>query len=95
MDGLDGSIFPLAGTFSFQRIRAVKRIALRWNETGIRYDSPQFALVRAIPHSGGENDVLFDQDTADIIRPELQSDLAHLDAWCQPARLNMVYVVQI
>jgi hypothetical protein len=60
------------GCDGFQSVGAVEGIALRWNVAGIGDDAAQFLLVRAIADACGVDDIFFDQNTAYIIRTELQ-----------------------
>jgi len=53
-----------------------------------------FSLVRFF-YTSGEHNVFLDQNAADIVSAELQSDLANLDAGRQPAGLNVVDVVEV
>ena len=52
-------------------------------------------FVGAVAHAGGEHHVFFDQDAAHVVGAELQAHLADLDSRRQPARLDVVDVVQI
>src|SRR3989442_7962240 len=65
---------------SFQGITAVKRVALRWNKTGVGDDAAEFAFVGAVFYAGGENYIFLDEDAADVIGAELQADLANFNS---------------
>ena len=78
-----------------QRIRPVKRIPLRGHKSCIRNDSPQFFLIGSAPHARRKHHIFFNQNAAHVVRPKLQSNLANLDPWRQPARLNVIDIVQI
>ena len=52
------------------------------------------SLVR-LRHAGGEDDVFLDQDAADVVGAELQAHLADLDPRRQPARLDVIDVVEV
>src|SRR5580704_2166796 len=82
-------------TFSLQRVGVVQRVALGGDESGVRDDAAEFAFVGAVAHAGGVDDIFFDQDAADVVGTELQSDLADFDSRRQPARLNVIDVVEI
>src|SRR4029077_1306893 len=64
-----------------QRVRAVEGVALGGDEAGVGDDAAEFAFVGAILHAGGEHDVFFDEDAADVVGAELQTDLADFYAW--------------
>ena len=81
--------------FLLQRIRPVQGIALGGDEAGVRDDAAKLGFVGAVADAGGINYVFFDQDAADIIRAELQTHLANLDSRREPARLDVVDVVEI
>src|SRR5436309_6626268 len=78
-----------------QQIGAIQRVALGGNEAGVGNDAAQLAFVGAVFHAGGEHHVLFDQDAPDVIGPELQAHLANLDSRGEPARLDVIDVVEI
>src|SRR5882762_700062 len=80
---------------SFQRIAAIEGVALGGDEAGVGDDAAEFAFVGAIFHSGGEDYVFFDQDAADVIGAELQSDLANFDSGSEPTGLDVIDVVEI
>ncbi len=68
----------------FQRVTAVERVALRGDEAGVGDDAAEFAFVGAVFYAGGEDDIFFDEDAADIVGAELQTDLADLDSRREP-----------
>ena len=52
-------------------------------------------FISAALHAGREHYILFNQNAANVVCAKLQSDLADLDPRCQPARLDVIDVVQI
>src|SRR5437879_2238300 len=80
---------------SFKRVRTVQRVALRGSKTGVRDDAAAFAFVGAVFHAGREDDVFFDQNAADVVSSKLQTNLADFDSRREPARLNVVDVVEV
>ena len=52
-------------------------------------------FVGAVADAGGVDHVLFDQNAADVVGAELQADLANLDSRREPARLDVIDVVEI
>jgi hypothetical protein len=68
-----------------QGVRAVEGIALCRDIARVGNDSAKFILVRAVADSRRENYVFLDQDAADIVGPELQTDLTNLNARSKPA----------
>ena len=45
----------------------------------------EFALIGAVFYAGGEDDIFFDEDAADVVGAELQADLTHFDSGREPA----------
>ena len=82
-------------TFSLQRVGVIQRVALGGDEAGVGDDAAEFAFVGAVADAGGVDDIFFDQDAADVVGAELQSDLTDFDAGREPARLNVIDVVEI
>ena len=78
-----------------QDIGTVKRVALCGQKAGVVDDPPKFFFVGAALHACRENDIFLDQDAADVVSPELQADLAYLDPRREPARLDVVNVVEV
>src|SRR5437879_13736946 len=78
-----------------QEIGAIERVALGGNVAGVVDDAAQLGFVGAVAHARGINDVFLDQDTAHVVGAELQAHLAYLDARREPARLDVVNVVEI
>src|SRR2546422_11748231 len=66
-----------------------RSVALGRNETGVRDDAAEFAFVRAVFYTGGEDDIFFNQDAADIVGAKLQTDLANFDSRCEPTGLDV------
>src|SRR5258705_5658652 len=91
--GLELSV--CANRYSFEVVGAVKGVALGGDEAGVRDDAAEFVFVGAIFHAGGEDYVFFDQDAADVIGAELQSDLTDFDSGGEPAGLDVIDVVEI
>src|SRR5689334_19572173 len=79
----------------FEGVGAVQRVALRGDEARVGDNAPQLAFVGAVAHAGGVHHVFFDQDAAHVVRAELQSYLADFDSGREPARLDVVDVVEI
>src|SRR5260370_21765918 len=80
---------------SLQYITSVKGIALGGDEAGVGDDAAEFAFVGAVFNAGGEDHVFFDEDAADVVGAELQADLADFNSGREPARLDVVDVVEI
>src|SRR5205085_6766292 len=64
-------------------------------EDGIRDDAAELAFTGAVFHAGGEHHVFFNQNAADVVRTELQADLADFYSRGEPARLDVINVVEI
>src|SRR5207253_11002811 len=79
----------------FQNVTSVKSVALRGNEAGVGDDAAEFAFIGAIFYPGGEDHVFFDEDAADVVGSELQTDLADFDPWREPTGLDVVDVIEI
>jgi len=79
----------------FQRVGAIQSVALGGDEAGAGDDTTKFTFVGAIADTGGVDHVFFDQNAADIVGAELQTDLANFDSRRKPARLNVINVVEI
>jgi hypothetical protein len=81
--------------FLFQGVRAIESIALGGDEAGVGDDAAKFAFVGAVANAGGIHNIFFDQNTADVVRTELQTDLADFYSGSEPAGLNVIDVVEI
>ncbi len=68
---------------------------MRGDEAGVGDDAAEFAFVGAIFYAGGEDDVFFDEDTADVVGAELQTDLANFDSGREPAGLDVIHVIEV
>src|SRR5437762_13896221 len=79
----------------FQRVGAIERVALGGDEPGVGNDAAQLSFVGAVFYTCGEDNIFFDQDAADVVRAELQADLADFDPGREPARLDVIDVVEI
>src|SRR5207248_5379444 len=78
-----------------QRVRPVQGVLLFQAEDGIRDDAAELAFTGAVFHAGGEHHVFFNQNAADVVRTELQADLADFYSRGEPARLDVINVVEI
>src|SRR5262249_50476861 len=78
-----------------QSVGAVQSVALGWDEAGAGDDAAEFAFVGAVTYAGSVDNVFFNQNAADIVGTELQTNLAYFDSGCEPARLNVINVVEI
>ncbi len=78
-----------------QEISAVESVALRGDVAGIGDDAAQFGFVGAIADAGCVHHIFFNQDAAYIVGAELQAELADFNSWSEPARLNVIDVVEI
>src|SRR5258705_13385125 len=79
----------------FQDVGAVKRVALRGPEAGVGDDAAKLFFVGAVPDARGEHHVFLNQNAADVVGAKLQANLANLDARREPARLDVIDVVEI
>src|SRR5438445_13774932 len=73
----------------------VESVALGGYEAGVGDDAAELGFVGAVFHAGGEDNIFFDEDAADIIGAELQADLADFNARSEPAGLDVVKVVEV
>src|SRR6267378_8477444 len=80
---------------SFECVGPIERVALGGDEAGVGDDAAEFPFVGAVFHSGGKDDVFFNEDAADVVGAELQTDLADFDSGREPARLDMVDIVEV
>src|SRR5207248_4711543 len=69
-----------------QSITAIKCVALGGDEAGVGDDAAEFAFVGSVFHSGSKDNVFFNKNAADIVRAELQTDLADFDSGGEPDR---------
>src|ERR1019366_9960013 len=76
-------------------IGPVQRVALCGNVSGVGNDAAQLGFVGAVGHACREDDIFLDQNASDIVGAELQTDLADLDSLREPARLDVIDVVEI
>ena len=79
----------------FQDVGAVQRVALRGNIACVGDDAAKLGFVRAVAYASRVHNIFFNQYAAHVIGAELQSDLADFDSGREPARLNVVDVVEI
>src|SRR5213595_3676034 len=73
-----------------QRVTAIKCVALGGEEAGVGDDAAEFAFVGSVFHSGSKDNVFFNKNAADIVRAELQTDLADFDSGGEPACLEVL-----
>ena len=66
----------------FEDVRTIKGVALSGEETSVIDDAAQFFFVGAATDAGSIDHVFFDEDAANIVGAELQTDLAHFNARC-------------
>src|SRR5207248_8485415 len=78
-----------------QRVTAVEGVALGGNKAGVGNDAAKLAFIGAVFHAGGKHHIFFDENAADIVGAELQADLADFDPRREPARLDVIDVVEI
>ena len=79
----------------FQDVGAVQRVALRGNIACVGDDAAKLGFIRAVADACRVHNIFFDQYAAHVIGAELQSDLADFDSGREPARLNVVDVVEV
>src|ERR1035437_1109373 len=86
---INSALLSGEGFFLLEQIRAVEGVALGGDVSGILDDAAELVFVGVVAHSGGEDNVFFNQDAADVVSAELQAHLTDLDPGCQPARLDV------
>src|SRR5713226_1466210 len=79
----------------FQNVTSIKRVALGGDEARVGDDAAEFAFVGAIFHAGGEDHVFFDENAANVVGAELQTDLANFNSGREPTGLNVIEVIEI
>src|SRR6266436_2146663 len=70
------------------------RIALQLLNS-FEYITPVKGIALGGDEAGGGDHVFFDEDAADVVGAELQADLADFNSGREPARLDVVDVVEI
>src|SRR5262249_8031772 len=65
------------------------------DEASVGDDAAKLPFVGAVFYAGGEDYIFFDEDAADVVGAELQTDLADFDSRREPAGLDVVNVVEI
>jgi hypothetical protein len=80
---------------SVQKISAIQGIPLRGPESGITNDAPQLLFRGAVGDARRADDIFFQHHRTDIISPETQAHLAHLQPLCDPARLHVEDIREI
>ena len=79
----------------FPNVGAIQSVALRGHVSGIGNDAAQLFFIGAVANARGVHHIFFDQNAAHIVGAELQSHLANLDSRREPARLDVIDVVEI